>query len=215
MYGRNHVTSRHRHPGPPHAFHRHGPHRGGRGARARRGDVRAAVLALLAEQPMHGYEMITEIEERSGGYWRPSAGSIYPTLQLLEDEGLIAGEESDGKRRFTLTDEGHKLAEEKAEEAGGAGSKPWEQVRGGAPPELVNLGRSVHQLRAAVGQALRPAARSSGHGSASCSTRRAAGSTRSSRRSRRGSQAAAARTRPFLLPRGQNGAANARAAGHA
>jgi len=152
MYGRHNVTSRHRHPGPTHAFHRHGgPHRGGRGARARRGDVRAAVLALLVEQPMHGYEMITEIEERSGGYWRPSAGSIYPTLQLLEDEGLIVGEESDGKRRFTLTDEGKKLAEEKAEESG---SSPWEQVRGGAPPELVNLGRSVHQLRAAVGQAL-------------------------------------------------------------
>ena len=104
MHGRNYVSSRHRHPGPPHAFHRHGSHRGGRGARARRGDVRAAVLALLNDQPMHGYEMITEIEERSGGYWRPSAGSIYPTLQLLEDEGLIVGEESDGKRRFTLTD---------------------------------------------------------------------------------------------------------------
>jgi DNA-binding PadR family transcriptional regulator len=101
---------------------------------------------------MHGYEMITEIEERSGGFWRPSAGSIYPTLQLLEDEGLIVGEESDGKRRFTLTDEGQKLAGEKAEESG---SEPWEQVRGGAPPELVNLGRSVHQLRAAVGQALK------------------------------------------------------------
>src|SRR6201992_1633393 len=83
-----------------------GPGRGGRGPRARRGDVRAAVLALLADRPMHGYEMIKEIEERSEGAWTPSAGSIYPMLQLLEDEGLIRGEETDGKRRFSLTREG-------------------------------------------------------------------------------------------------------------
>ena len=68
-------------------WHRHS--RGG--ARARRGDIRAAVLALLAERPMHGYEMIKEVEDRTGGAWTPSAGSIYPTLQLLEDEGLIRG----------------------------------------------------------------------------------------------------------------------------
>ena len=67
----------------------YGPGRGRGGGRARRGDVRAAVLALLAERPMHGYEMIKEIEERTDGAWTPSAGSIYPTLQLLEDEGLI------------------------------------------------------------------------------------------------------------------------------
>src|SRR6478672_10560969 len=101
---------------PRHAgVHRHeefarsrGPRygRGRGGPRARRGDVRAAVLALLAERPMHGYEMIKEIEERTDGAWTPSAGSIYPTLQMLEDEGLIRGEESDGKRRFTLTEEG-------------------------------------------------------------------------------------------------------------
>jgi DNA-binding PadR family transcriptional regulator len=99
---------------------------------------------------MHGYEMISEIEERSGGYWRPSAGSIYPTLQLLEDEGLIAGEESEGKRRFSLTAEGEAAAAAKAEEEG---AEPWEKVRGGAPPEMVQLGHSVHQLRSAIAQA--------------------------------------------------------------
>ena len=83
--------------------------RGRGGPRARRGDIRAAVLALLAERPMHGYEMIKELEERTKGAWVPSAGSIYPTLQLLEDEGLVAGEERDGKRRFTLTDAGTEL----------------------------------------------------------------------------------------------------------
>src|SRR5437868_13373165 len=90
--------------------------RGRGGPRARRGDVRAAVLALLAERPMHGYEMIKEIEQRSDGAWTPSAGSIYPTLQLLEDEGLIRGEESEGKRRFTLTEEGRAEQEQKAGE---------------------------------------------------------------------------------------------------
>ena len=68
------------------------------------------MLALLAERPMHGYEMIKEIEERTEGAWTPSAGSIYPTLQLLEDEGLISGQESEGKRRFTLTDDGPRRA---------------------------------------------------------------------------------------------------------
>ncbi len=148
MHGRRYVS--HGHHRPPPVFHRHG-YRGGRGSRARRGDVRAAILALLEQEPMHGYEMITEIEERSGGYWRPSAGSIYPTLQLLEDEGLITGEEVEGKRRFSLTEAGRKAAEERGKESG---SEPWEQVRTGAPPELVNLGRSVHQLRAAIAQAL-------------------------------------------------------------
>lgn len=87
MHSRRYAS--HRHQGPRASHHRSsGPsHRGrGGGSRARRGDVRAAALALLNEKPMHGYEMIKEIEERSGGYWRPSAGSIYPTLQLLEDE---------------------------------------------------------------------------------------------------------------------------------
>ena len=67
---------------------------------------RAAVLALPRKKPMHGYEMITEVEDRTGGAWRPSAGSIYPTLQLLEDEGLIEGTEAEGKRRFELTEAG-------------------------------------------------------------------------------------------------------------
>lgn len=89
------------------------------GGRMGRGDVRAAVLALLAEKPMHGYQIIREIEERSGGNWKPSAGSVYPTLQLLADEGLISAEESNGRKTYALTDAGR-------EEAGEAGSSaPW------------------------------------------------------------------------------------------
>ncbi|MGW6918335.1 PadR family transcriptional regulator [Kitasatospora sp. NPDC054939] len=97
---------------------------GGRG-RARKGNVRASVLALLAERPMHGYEMIKEIGERSGGAWTPSPGSVYPTLQMLEDEELIASETSGGgKKLFTLTEAGRAQAEAGPQapwEASGAG----------------------------------------------------------------------------------------------
>lgn len=142
--------SRHAGHGARHEFARsRGPRygRGRGGPRARRGDVRAAVLALLAERQMHGYEMIKEIEERSGGAWTPSAGSIYPTLQMLEDEGLVRGEESEGKRRFTLTDEGRAEQEEKAGEV-----TPWDAVSAGAAPEQVQLRMAVGKLHHAVGQ---------------------------------------------------------------
>ena len=80
------------------------------GSRVGKGDVRAAVLALLAEQPMHGYQIINEIEVRSGGSWKPSAGSVYPTLQLLADEGLVSSEESNGRKTYALTEAGHLAA---------------------------------------------------------------------------------------------------------
>ena len=74
--------------------------RGGPGRRAKRGDMRAAALELLSERPMHGYEIIQELESRSGGVWKPSPGSVYPTLQLLQDEGLVTASEIDGRRVF-------------------------------------------------------------------------------------------------------------------
>jgi len=82
------------------------------GTRVGRGEVRTAVLALLAEKPRHGYEIIREIEERSGGSWKPSAGSVYPTLQLLADEGLIAAEESNDRKIYSLTEAGRAVAGE-------------------------------------------------------------------------------------------------------
>jgi DNA-binding PadR family transcriptional regulator len=140
--------ARHSHPSPRWAHARssrwHGRGRGG--ARAKRGDIRAAVLALLAEKPAHGYEMIKELDERTEGAWRPSPGSIYPTLQLLEDEGLIKGTDDAGKRRFELTDEGREVQDERS------GPSPWEEVTAGAPPEELQLWRTAQQLRAAVGQ---------------------------------------------------------------
>ena len=118
------------------------------GGRRRRGDVRAAILALLDERPMHGYEMIQELEERSDGMWRPSAGSIYPTLQLLEDEGLIVGEEHDGKRRFTLTDAGREAAADRPADR----PPPWEQAADGADDERQELFASIKQFAPAVVQ---------------------------------------------------------------
>jgi DNA-binding PadR family transcriptional regulator len=125
--------------------------RGRRGGsrRGKRGDVRAAILVLLADRAMHGYEMIQEICDRSGGLWRPSPGSVYPTLQLLVDEGLIVGTQSEGsKRLFELTDEG-RAAAEKVE------TPPWEEIAEGwknQDPGQVNLHTAVTQLLGAVAQ---------------------------------------------------------------
>ncbi|MYR46984.1 PadR family transcriptional regulator [Streptomyces sp. SID5910] len=105
--------------------------RGGPRGRARRGDVRASILALLKDRPMHGYEMIQEIAERSGGAWKPSPGSVYPTLQLLEDEGLIASESEGGKKLFSLTEAGRTAAEDGPE-------APWEEASRGVDWEALN-----------------------------------------------------------------------------
>ncbi|MCV7385963.1 PadR family transcriptional regulator [Mycolicibacter longobardus] len=123
-------------------------HRGHRrGHRGRRGDVRLAILALLGEGPMHGYEIIQQIAERSQGLWRPSPGSVYPTLQMLVDEGLITGSETDGKKRlFELTEDG-RAAAEKIE------IPPWEHIADGVDPGQINLRTATGQLFGAVAQA--------------------------------------------------------------
>ncbi len=133
--------------------HGYGRHEmsGGRGRgrgrhRVRRGDVRSAVLALLDDRPMHGYEMIQELEERTGGRWTPSAGSIYPTLQLLEDEGLVTPEEVEGRKVYSLTEAGKEAAPDRAE-----GGRPWEQGDEDSPrfearKELFKLMGAAKQL---------------------------------------------------------------------
>lgn len=87
-----------------------------RAQRRARGDVRSAVLALLAEEPMHGYQMIQEIGRRSGGSWKASPGSVYPTLQQLQDEGLVLADEQEGRRVYRLTEAGQQEATERADE---------------------------------------------------------------------------------------------------
>ncbi|MFI6014780.1 PadR family transcriptional regulator [Streptomyces sp. NPDC051243] len=123
--------------------------RGGRGGprgRARRGDVRASILALLKDRPMHGYEMIQEIAERSGGAWKPSPGSVYPTLQLLEDEGLIASETEGGKKLFSLTESGREAADAGPE-------APWEEASRGVDWEaLGEIRQAGFGLMEAFGQ---------------------------------------------------------------
>jgi DNA-binding PadR family transcriptional regulator len=119
----------HSHMGP------HGPlgHGFGPFGRAKRGNVRAAILAVLAEEPMHGYQIMQQLQERSGGMWRFSPGSVYPTLQLLEDQGLVKSDEVEGKRVFSLTDEGRTEAEQLKQRGGAA---PWDTSFGADDPRL-------------------------------------------------------------------------------
>ena len=128
--------------GPPGGGGWGGGPRRQRGQRAR-GDVRSAVLALLAEEPMHGYQIIQEIDRRSGGSWKPSPGSVYPTLQQLEDEGVVRAQEQDGRRVYRLTDDGQRVAADRAEEF----ATLWEGV---APSEDdTQLGDLIFQVGAA------------------------------------------------------------------
>jgi DNA-binding PadR family transcriptional regulator len=118
-----------------------------RGPRVRRGNVRAAAIALLAEEPLNGYQIIQEISERSGGVWRPSPGSIYPALQQMEDEGLIRAETGEGGRRaYALTDEGRAYAASHQDEL----RAPWDVVAGSVGSEARELRRLFHQVLAAV-----------------------------------------------------------------
>ena len=131
--------------GPPWA-------RGGRGPKARRGDVRAAILSVLADASLNGYQIIQEIADRSGGAWKPSPGSIYPTLQQLEDEGLVRADSAEGKRTYTLTDEGRTYVAEHADEV----AAPWqgmadsEQVDDGLKPLIGQIAAAIWQI-ASVG----------------------------------------------------------------
>jgi DNA-binding PadR family transcriptional regulator len=127
------------------------PRFGGRGPRVRRGDVRAAILDLLAEgQPWNGYQIIQEIGARTQGVWRPSAGSVYPALQQLEDEALIKAEAAgeDRRRMYTLTEEGQAYVTEHADEL----KASWDAVTGSVNDTEVQLRHTIHQVMVAVSQ---------------------------------------------------------------
>ena len=156
MAGRQHHHGRHRHGGRgfpfggPWGFGPGGPW-GGRGPRARRGDVRAALLTLLAEEPRNGYQLMQEVERRSEGVWRPSPGSVYPALQQLEDEGLVRSDETEGRKLFHLTDEGRQAAE-----AAAAGGAPWDAASESVDSdvwELFNVARQVGMAIFQIAQA--------------------------------------------------------------
>jgi DNA-binding PadR family transcriptional regulator len=117
------------------------PFGGGRG-RKRRGDVRAALLLALADEPRNGYQLMQLIEERSGGRWRPSPGSVYPALAQLEDEGLIRSVERDGQKVFEITDQGREHLEKRHR-----GAPPWEfedDAESDSVAELMSLVAQIH-----------------------------------------------------------------------
>jgi DNA-binding PadR family transcriptional regulator len=133
--------------GPPRGF----PGRGGRrGRRTPRGDVRSAVLALVAEQPRHGYEIIQEIGERTGGVWRPSPGSIYPTVSQLEDEGLVRTEKVEGRRVIHLTEAGTRHVEEHRAELDAV----WTTASSDVDDDAAALWEQLAQLHAAAHQVM-------------------------------------------------------------
>ena len=130
------------HGGPPWA-------RGMRGPKARRGDVRAAILSVLADAPRNGYQVIQEIAERTGGAWKPSPGSIYPTLQQLEDEGLVAQSEDGGRKAYALTDEGRRYVDGHPDEM----AAPWaamteSETEGDLRPMLGQVAAAMWQVMA-------------------------------------------------------------------
>jgi DNA-binding PadR family transcriptional regulator len=121
-----------------------------RGPKAARGDVRAAILALLREGPRNGYQIMSEIEERSEGAWRPSPGAVYPALQQLADEGLVEAEESGGRRTFSLTEAGRRYVEENPQRARAAWEAMTDSGGGSEVPALfaqaARLGGSIVQM---------------------------------------------------------------------
>src|SRR4051812_47486083 len=123
----------------------------GRGREARRGDVRAAALVLLDEEPRNGYQLMQEIEQRSDGAWRPSPGSVYPALQQLEDEGLVRTSELEGRKVYELTDEGRTHVEEHRAELGA----PWEAFSRDMSDETRELGLLIKDVAFAAVQVLR------------------------------------------------------------
>ncbi|HEY3507429.1 MAG TPA: PadR family transcriptional regulator [Actinocatenispora sp.] len=143
----------HRPPFPPMGPPFGGPPFGGpgglhRGPRVRRGDVRAAILALLAEQPRNGYQLIQEIGRRSGGVWRPSPGSVYPALAQLEDEDLVRDKGTGNRRDFELTDAGRQYVEEHPDEL----AAPWANAAETVSDEPTELWQSLSAVHAAAVQ---------------------------------------------------------------
>lgn len=122
-----------------------------RGPRVRRGDVRAAILDVLATEPMNGYQLITQITERTQGAWKPSPGSVYPTLSQLEDEGLVEGDDARGRRVLRLTDEGRAYVTANAEELAGVWA-PFAEPERAAGADYSSLKPEIGQVMSAVWQ---------------------------------------------------------------
>lgn len=129
---------------------------GGGRRRHRRGDIKYALLELLAERPAHGYELIKQLEERYGGFYRPSPGSVYPTLQMLEEEGHLTSEMAAGKRIYTITESGRALLTERQQRLESEDGEAWQHGFrgrfGSGRTELKALRQSGMSLIASVMQ---------------------------------------------------------------
>jgi DNA-binding PadR family transcriptional regulator len=130
-----------------------------------RGDLKYAMLELLRERPQHGYEMIKQLEARAGGFYTPSAGAVYPTLQLLEDRGWVTSETQEGKKVYTITDEGRQALLDRHEREpefgprggpwGGPHGKHWHGPHGHHGPFSREAGPELHALRHESGEVMR------------------------------------------------------------
>lgn len=144
-------------PGPPPWIQDLVRHFGGpefgppRGPRARRGDVRSAILDVLAGDELNGYQVIQQISDRTGGSWKPSPGSVYPTIQQLEDEGLVEAHETEGRRLLRLTDEGRRYVEDHADEM----AATWAPFEHPAPDQAPGgSGERPSDLKPVIGQVM-------------------------------------------------------------
>ncbi len=135
--------------GGPFGGHRGGPR--GRGRKARRGDIRTAALLLLAEEPRNGYQIMQEVQERSGEVWSPSPGSVYPALAQLEDEGLIRSTEQDGRKLFALTDAGREVVDSRGKDR----PAPWEEMGDEYSNDAHALGKLMREVAFAFAQVMR------------------------------------------------------------
>ncbi|WP_242048199.1 MULTISPECIES: PadR family transcriptional regulator [Nostocales] len=135
--------------------HGHG-HRGSFGGdwgdepRTRRGDIKFMLLALLSERPQHGYELIKELENRRGGFRKLSPGSVYPTLQMLEEGGYLTSEQVEGKRIYTITDNGRQLLSDRQQQS--PSKNPYDSFAENKPSELIELRQTLIELHDVVAQ---------------------------------------------------------------
>jgi len=118
-----------------------------------RGDMKYVILDLLREQPRHGYDVIRELQGRFGGMYTPSAGVVYPTLQMLEDMGAVTAEQQEGRKVYSITDTGRRLLEERSDLVDGIAGRVRDWMHRGRSPELRETMREMGSLWAVIGRA--------------------------------------------------------------
>ncbi len=117
-----------------------------------KGDLKYLILDTLRDQPRHGYDIIRELEKRSGGLYSPSPGAVYPTLQMLEDMGAVTSEAQEGRKVYTITDEGRGILEDRRDVIDDIASRVREWARGEGRPELGQAMRELGELMALLGR---------------------------------------------------------------